>query len=209
MALGATELALFTTARTLQKGTRQVELSAFFVPRFMPEAAVDVLGVKKGLTESAQLGFRTSLRLLSELHDPEEMIVAALMGISYKHQLARSGSASLAFNYVFPYTELIYTVFDGSSSFTFAGGTSLISLMALAVDEDYRDFFLRGGVFARLNTGMALIVEAGTLLSMEASEPLFFANAALRIGGDSFYLDLMGGVTPVAGYGGVTIGLLY
>jgi len=208
---GTTELALFTTARTLPRNTHLIEMSIFGVPQAMPEAAISLVGFKSGLTDRLQVGFRTSPDLLFGLTDHEGglMVVAAIVGVNLKYQLYKSKDSSFSFNYVFPIVELVYSSFNGPNSFTMAGGTSVISLLMSSSEEQYRDFFVRTGFQKRLSPGLTMVLEAGFYEMLPNSDALAFVNAALRIGGDSIYLDLMAGATNYWGFGGVTLGIAY
>ena len=204
---GATELALFTTARTLPRGATLVEAAVFGIPQGLPEAWVDVVGVKVGLTERSQFGLRTSLRLLTvAIDNPLELLAAGIVGLSYKYQIYREGEHSLAFNYVFPYTELVWSRHHADGSFTLAAGTSLLSLFAV---DDHRDVFLRAGFACRLALGLHLLLEAGVFQVLEDPETLGFGSVGLRLGdGGSPYLDAFLGVLGEPGQGhGVFAGL--
>jgi hypothetical protein len=177
----------------------------------MPEAAISLVGFKSGLTDRLQVGFRTSPDLLFGLTDHEGglMVVAAIVGVNLKYQLYKSKDSSFSFNYVFPIVELVYSSFNGPNSFTMAGGTSVISLLMSSSEEQYRDFFVRTGFQKRLSPGLTMVLEAGFYEMLPNSDALAFVNAALRIGGESIYLDLMAGATNYWGFGGMTLGIAY
>ncbi|MBU1068782.1 hypothetical protein KJ975_04355 [Myxococcota bacterium] len=206
---GATELALFTTARTLPRGASLVETSFLAVPEGLPEAWVDLVGVKIGLTDRAQLGFRTSLRLMSSIQDdPLGLFAAGLIGLNFKYQLWRKGEQSLAFNYVFPYTELVWSRHTRDGSYTLAVGTSLITLAESLAGEHHRDAFLRAGVVRRLSRTVRLVAETGAFHYFTDPESAVFGSAGLRFIGDHAYLDAFAGLAGEPGDdGGVFLGM--
>ncbi len=204
---GATELALFTTARTLPRGGTLLELSALGVPGALPESLVDVIGVKLGLTDRAQLGFRTSLRLLSDVEDkPWVQLIVLLGGLNFKYRIWSEGVHSVAFNYVFPYTELIWSSHADGNSFSFAAGTSLITWFRMFANYEPHDFFVRTGGAWRLSKSVRFVTEAGMYLMFDDTDTVLFASGGLRFGGRHVYLDVFAGLVGVPGHGGGPVG---
>ncbi len=206
---GATELALFTTARTLPRDASLVETSLLALPEGLPEAWVDLVGVKIGLTDRAQLGFRTSLRLMSTIEgDPLGLVAAGIIGLSFKYQLWRKGEHSLAFNYVFPYTELVWSRHTQEGSFTLAAGTSLLTVAESLDGDPHRDAFLRAGVVRRLSRTVRLVAEAGAFQYFTDPETGMFGSAGLRFISDHTYFDAFAGLAGEPGDdGGLFLGM--
>jgi hypothetical protein len=183
-------------------------MSALGALEILPEGSLDVVGVKYGLSERAQLGFRTSFRLLTELEDkPEAQVLMMLAGLNFKYRLWSDGVHSMAFNYVFPYTELIWSRHDRGDSFTFAAGTSLVTWFRMLAENEPNDFFVRAGGSWRLSESVRFVAETGLyLLELDKWGSILFATAGLRFGGRHAYLDVFLGGVGVPGSGGTPVG---
>jgi hypothetical protein len=205
---GATELALFTTARTLPRGGTLLEMTALGVPGELPEGFIDVIGMKIGLTDRAQLGFRTSFRMLHEFEEkPGVQLLLLLAGLNFKYRLWSDGVHSVALNYVFPYTELIWSSHADGNSFTFAAGTSLATWFRMAEEYEPHDLFVRAGGSWRLSKSMRFVAEAGMyMMEFEDPDTVLFTSAGLRFGGRHAYLDVFVSAVGIPGHGGGPVG---
>ncbi len=189
---GHTELPLFTTGKTLPKGNFLFELSGLAVPYAMTEGAfLDFFGMKIGLTDRLQLGYRNSLRLMGDKHSGNAPEYIALAGFQLKYQLYQGENASVALNYLFLCTELVFSWHSYWGSFTLGTGTSAYSIAKLVADKRPMEAMVRAGLQLRFSQHISLISELAQLLE-PGSTDLGIVSLGFRYHRKNWYLDVSG-----------------